>query len=98
MGYHSGAILARRRINDSMGTHVAERVIRLMLSKRIHVVDAKILILVYAFKENCPDSRNIQVAAIVSTLHSYHTHVDVYDPRIDQNDSPHVIQKLGNGS
>ena len=80
VGYHPEVILAGRRINDSMGIHVAERVVRLMLAKRIHVIDSRILVLGYAFKENCPDTRNTRVVDIVSTLQSYNTEVDVYDP------------------
>lgn len=83
VGYHPEVILAGRRINDSMGIHVAERVVRLMLAKRIHVIDSRILVLGYAFKENCPDTRNTRVVDIVSTLQSYNTEVDVYDPWID---------------
>ena len=94
VGYHPDIILAGRRINDSMGPHVAERVIRLMLSKRIHVIDARILILGYSFKENCPDSRNTRVIDIIETLHSYHTHVDVFDPWVDQGDSPQLIEEV----
>lgn len=98
VGYHPDVILAGRRINDSMGAYVAERVIRLMLSKRIHVIDSKILVLGYAFKENCPDTRNTRVVDIVSTLHSYHTHVDIYDPWVDQTDSVHLVQELNKGT
>ncbi len=97
VGYHPDVILAGRRINDSMGQHVAERVIRLMLSKRIHVIDSRILVLGYAFKENCPDSRNTRVADIVTTLQSYHTNVDVYDPWVDQQDSEFLVKELEDG-
>lgn len=91
LGHHPDVILAGRRINDSMGSYVAERVIRLMLSKRIHVIDAKILVMGLAFKEDCPDTRNSKVTDIVSTLHSYHTAVDVYDPWVDSSESELLI-------
>jgi UDP-N-acetyl-D-galactosamine dehydrogenase len=76
-----------------MGSYVAERVIRLMLSKRIHVIDARVLVLGLAFKENCPDTRNSRVNDIVSTLQSYHTQVDVYDPWVDRGESELLIDE-----
>jgi UDP-N-acetyl-D-galactosamine dehydrogenase len=54
VGYHPDIILTGRRINDGMGSYVAERVVKLMLSKRIHIIDSRILIMGLAFKENCP--------------------------------------------
>ena len=94
VGYHPEVILAGRRINDSMGKYVAERVIRLMLSKRIHVIDARILILGLAFKENCPDTRNTRVYEIVSALQSYQAVVDIYDPWVDKQESQLLIDEL----
>ena len=98
VGYHPDVILAGRRINDSMGAHVADRVIRLMLSKRIHIIDSRILILGYAFKENCPDTRNTRISDIVSALLSFNTKVDVYDPWVDSNATPHLISELEEGN
>lgn len=97
VGYHPEVILAGRRINDGMGQYVAERVIRLILGKRIHVIDARILILGLAFKENCPDTRNSRVFDIISTLESYHANVEVYDPWVDPEESPHLVDALTPG-
>jgi UDP-N-acetyl-D-galactosamine dehydrogenase len=83
IGYHPEVILSGRRINDGMGRHVAERVIRLMLERRIQVAGAKVLVLGLAFKENCPDLRNTRVTDIVEELQSYHADVDVCDPWVD---------------
>ncbi|MGH8118549.1 MAG: nucleotide sugar dehydrogenase, partial [Rhodanobacteraceae bacterium] len=83
IGYRPEVILAGRRINDSMGLHVAERVIRLMLQKRINVADAKILILGLTFKENCPDLRNTRITDIIEEFRACHAGVDVYDPWVD---------------
>ena len=66
-----------------MGPHVAESVIKLMLQKKVHVVDAKILILGFTFKENCPDIRNTRVIDIVKEFANYHAQVDIYDPWVD---------------
>ncbi len=83
IGHHPEVILSGRRINDSMGRHVAERVIRLMLEKRIHVAGAKVLVLGLAFKENCPDLRNTRVIDIIDEFRACHADIDVCDPWVD---------------
>ncbi len=82
VGYNPEVILSGRRINDRMGAHVAESVIKLMLQKKMHVVGSKILILGFTFKENCPDFRNTRVIDIVNEFTTYHSQVDIYDPWI----------------
>lgn len=83
VGHHPEVILGGRRINDAMGTFVADETIKLMLRKGINVIGSKILILGFSFKENCPDVRNTKVIDIVKRLNSYNAQVDVYDPLID---------------
>ena len=80
VGYHPDIILAGRRINDGMGTFIAESVVKLMTRKGLNVVGANILVLGLSFKENCPDIRNTGVIDIVRELHGYNADVDVYDP------------------
>jgi UDP-N-acetyl-D-galactosamine dehydrogenase len=80
MGYHPEIILAGRRLNDSMGKHVATEVVKLMMRKDIKVIDAKVLILGFTFKEDCPDVRNTRVIDIYNELKTYDINVDVYDP------------------
>ncbi len=87
IGYHPEVILAGRRINDSMGGHVVDRVIKLMTQHKIHVVDANILIMGLAFKENCPDIRNTRVVDLIRELDGYHANVDVYDPWVDPKEA-----------
>lgn len=87
IGYNPEVILSGRRINDGMGPYVAESVMRLMTQKKIHIVDSKILILGFTFKENCPDIRNTRVIDILKEFKSYHAHVDVYDPWINIEDA-----------
>ena len=89
IGYHPDVILAGRRINDGMGQHVAERVIRQMAGKRIEVVNSRVLMLGLAFKENCPDLRNTRVVDIIAELERYSVNVDVYDPWIDPKAAHH---------
>lgn len=87
IGYYPQVILSGRQINDGMGAFVAERVIKLLTRKRIHVVGANILMLGLAFKENCPDLRNTRVVDIISELSNYHATVDVYDPWVDKTEA-----------
>jgi UDP-N-acetyl-D-galactosamine dehydrogenase len=86
-GYHPELILAARRINSRMGVYVADRVIRLMSERRLHIVDARVLVLGFAFKENCPDLRNTRVIDIVRELELSHAQVDVYDPWVDADEA-----------
>ena len=80
IGYHPEVILAGRRINDSMGNYIAQQVIKLMIQKRINVVDARVLVLGLTFKEDCPDLRNTRVTDIIDELRAYRVDVDVHDP------------------
>jgi len=80
VGYHPEIILAGRRLNDSMGKHVATEVVKLMMRKDLKVVSSKVLILGFTFKENCPDVRNTRVIDIYNELRNFDIDVDVYDP------------------
>jgi UDP-N-acetyl-D-galactosamine dehydrogenase len=84
IGYHPEVILAGRRINDRMGAHVAETVVKLMLQSGIGVCNSRVLVLGLAFKENCPDLRNTRVVDIIDALREYSIRVDVYDPWVDR--------------
>ena len=84
VGYHPEIILAGRRLNDNMGTYVVDQICKLMIKKRIQIVDAKVLIMGLAFKENCPDLRNSRVVDLVSNFAESHCHIDVYDPWVDK--------------
>lgn len=87
MGYHPDIILSGRRINDGMGGYVTGRVLGLMTQNRIHVVDAKVLIMGFAFKEDCPDLRNTRVIDMVRELEKHNTKVDVYDPWVNTEEA-----------
>jgi len=86
VGYHPEIILAGRRINDSMGKHVATEVVKCMMKKDLKVLEAKVLMLGITFKENCPDIRNTRAIDIYHELKSYDMQVDVYDPWADHDD------------
>ncbi len=76
---------AARRLNDGMGDYVANQVIKLMNKKGVLVKDSKILVLGFAFKENCPDIRNTKVIDIISTLKEYTNDITVFDPWANPN-------------
>ncbi len=80
IGYHPEIILAGRRLNDSMGKHVATEVVKLIMKKDLKVIDSKILLLGFTFKEDCPDVRNTRVIDIYNELKNFEINVDVYDP------------------
>ena len=80
VGYHPEIILAGRRLNDSMGQYVATEVVKLMMRKDIKVLNSKILLLGFTFKEDCPDVRNTRVIDIYNELRNFDINVDVFDP------------------
>lgn len=86
IGYNPEMILAGRRLNDHMGSYVVSEIVKLMLRKRIHINDANILIMGIAYKENCPDLRNTQVAGMIEEFIDYGANVDVYDPWVDKDE------------
>ncbi|MRJ07511.1 nucleotide sugar dehydrogenase [Ornithobacterium rhinotracheale] len=79
-GYHPEVILAGRRINDSMGKYVAEKIVKLMIKKDIKINGSKVLVLGFTFKENCPDIRNTKIIDVVTSLNDFGVEVTTYDP------------------
>jgi len=103
VGYHPEMILAGRRLNDSMGTHVAQQVAQLMMRRRIQIRDSRILIMGLTFKENCPDVRNTKVVDVVRELRSFGARVAVHDPWADPLAAEHeyglkLVKRLRRGS
>ena len=88
-GYNPEIILAGRRMNDGMGEYVAGEVLKLMLKKGIQVLESKILILGFTFKENCPDVRNTRVVDIYKALKEYNLNITVYDPWVNPDIARH---------
>lgn len=80
VGYHPEVILSGRRVNDNMGSFIANKVIKLMIQKEIAIKNSNVLILGITFKENCPDIRNTRVVDIYQELTSFGMMVDVFDP------------------
>jgi UDP-N-acetyl-D-galactosamine dehydrogenase len=89
VGYHPEIILAGRRLNDSMGAYVATETIKLMIKKDIKVKNAKVLVLGFTFKENCPDVRNTKVIDIINELKTYNVNLTVVDPWAEPEEVVH---------
>ncbi len=102
LGYHPQVILSGRKINDEMGVHIANKVVKLMVKKGHRVKNAKALVLGVTFKENCPDIRNSKVIDVIDELKEFGMQVDVFDPQADHDEVKHeygidLIKELENG-
>ncbi|PKM90617.1 MAG: nucleotide sugar dehydrogenase [Firmicutes bacterium HGW-Firmicutes-10] len=89
LGYHSQIILSGRKINDDMGRYVAENLIKKLIKADVSVKDAKVAILGFTFKENCPDIRNTKVIDIINELKEYGIHPIIADPEADSDEAVH---------
>ena len=89
LGYIPQVILAGRRINDSMGKHIAEQTIKRMINAGSQVKGAKVNVLGLTFKEDCPDLRNSKVIDIITELKSYGVDVHVHDPIAEASEAEH---------
>lgn len=87
LGYHSQIILAGRRINDDMGKYVAEQTVKKLISADVPVRKAKVGILGFTFKENCPDTRNTKIVDIVNELKEYGIKPVIHDPIADAQEA-----------
>lgn len=87
MGYHSQIILSGRRINDDMGKYVAENLVKNLIKADIPVKSAKVAILGFTFKENCPDTRNTRIIDIYHELKEYGITPVIADPAADKEEA-----------
>lgn len=87
LGYHSQIILSGRRINDDMGKFVAENVVKNIIAADKAVRGARVAILGFTFKENCPDTRNTKVIDIVKELQEYGINPLITDPAADADEA-----------
>lgn len=87
LGYHSQIILSGRRINDDMGKYVVESLVKKLIMADIPIKNAKIAILGFTFKENCPDTRNTKVIDIVHELAEYGIKPVIVDPAADAEEA-----------
>ncbi|MCL1057874.1 Vi polysaccharide biosynthesis UDP-N-acetylglucosamine C-6 dehydrogenase TviB [Shewanella gelidimarina] len=89
VGYTPEVILAGRRINDGMGSYVATQMVKKLSSKKIHIDEAKVLVMGFTFKGDCPDVRNTKVIEIIKELQSFNINVDVNDTWADPVEVKH---------
>lgn len=87
VGYHSQIILSGRRINDDMGKYIAENIVKSLIKAEKTVKNAKVAILGFTFKENCPDTRNTKIFDIVKELREYGIEPIIADPTADANEA-----------
>lgn len=87
LGYHSQIILSGRRINDDMGKYVAENVVKKLIADDKAVRNARVAILGFTFKENCPDTRNTKIIDIVNELREYGIEPMIADPTADAEEA-----------
>ncbi len=83
VGYFPEVILAGRRINDGMGMYVATQMVKKLASQKIHIDEAKVLVMGFTFKGDCPDVRNTKIIDVIKELKSFNINVDVYDSWAD---------------
>jgi len=87
VGYHSQIILSGRRINDDMGKYVVENLIKNLIKADVQIKTAKVAILGFTFKENCPDTRNTRVIDIVNEVTEYGINPLIVDPEADKEEA-----------
>ncbi|EGQ7970232.1 Vi polysaccharide biosynthesis UDP-N-acetylglucosamine C-6 dehydrogenase TviB [Vibrio cholerae] len=102
VGYRPEVILAGRRINDGMGEYVATQLVKALSRKKIHIDEAKVLIMGFTFKGDCPDVRNTKIIDIVNELQDFNMSVDVYDSWASKEEVKHeygieLIDELRDG-
>ncbi|AIY83779.1 nucleotide sugar dehydrogenase family protein [Clostridium baratii str. Sullivan] len=85
-GYHSQIILAGRRVNDDMGKYVAGSIVKKLIEANIQIKGARVGVLGFTFKENCPDTRNSKVIDIINELEQYGIQTFITDPLADRNE------------
>ena len=90
LGYHSQVILAGRRINDDMGKYVAENVVKNLIKADKAVKNAKVAVLGFTFKENCPDTRNSKIFDIIKELREYGIEPLIADPTADAEEAKRI--------
>jgi UDP-N-acetyl-D-galactosamine dehydrogenase len=87
LGYHSQIILSGRRINDDMGKYVAESTVKNLIKADVSIKNAKVAILGFTFKENCPDTRNTKIIDIYNELKEYGITATIADPAADADEA-----------
>lgn len=85
-GYIPDLIRKSREINDGMAAFYAQDFINNTVKRRINLHESNIVILGFAFKENCPDTRNTKVIDFYKKLKEYTDNVEIFDPVVNKNE------------
>ena len=91
LGYTPEIILAGRRLNNSVGEFIIQKLFRKMISTKINIHQSNILIMGLTFKENCPDLRNTKVIDLIAQLKEFNITPDVFDPWVDRDEAKHEL-------
>lgn len=89
VGYQPEVILAGRRINDGMGQYTATQLVKAVSKQKIHIDEARVLVLGFTFKGDCPDVRNTKIVDMIKELESFNMNVDIFDPWADADEVQH---------
>ena len=86
IGYQPKVILSGRKINESMGRHVATSFVRICKKKKIKIIGSNVLLMGLTFKENCADIRNSGIKSVIRELKKFHFKISLYDPWVDDKE------------
>src|SRR5690348_13668921 len=89
LGYQPEVILSGRRVNDGMGAYLAQRIVKLIAANGRPIVNARVGILGFTFKENVPDIRNSKVIDTFRELCEFGIEPIVHDARAN----PETVRK-----
>ena len=89
-GYKSEVILSGRNINDGMGKHIADKLVKALIGEKKDPNTAKVGILGFTFKEDCPDTRNTKVYDIVKELNEFGVSPIIVDPEADKEETKEI--------
>mgnify|MGYP002712001729 CR=1 FL=1 len=89
-GYKSEVILSGRNINDSMGKYIADKLVKALIGEKKDLNTARVGILGFTFKEDCPDTRNTKVYDIVKELKEFGINPIIVDPEADKEETREI--------
>ena len=92
VGFHPAVILAGRRVNDGMAAFVAHDILKAMAARKIEIGAARLLVMGFTFKENCPDTRNTKVGDLVRELAPFAGVITIWDPYADPAEVAHEYE------
>ena len=92
IGYYPEVLLSGRRINDSMGEKIVEKLVINMIKNSIDINGQDLLILGLTFKENCPDIRNTGVLSITKKAIEFGFKIDIIDPYVESEEAANLVE------